>query len=149
MEITELKKRPEIAQNEKATRAYNQLNKLLSELGKHKLPNKIVTFLNHEIKKLNSASALEKKWVKQVRKTQTNIARLAEKELKLVTKNHYRNTWLAIGMVVFGVPIGMVFQDVGLTIGIVAGMAVGVLIGSRMDNDALKKGKQLNLELKR
>lgn len=44
--------------------------------------------------------------VKTGQKTQTNTIKLVEKELKLVTKNHCRNTWLAIGMV---------FQNVGLT----------------------------------
>ena len=66
---------------------------------------------------------------------------MIEKELKLVTKHHYRTTWLAVGMAAFGIPFGVAFgASLGnmafLGIGIPIGMVVGMAIGSNMDKKA-------------
>ena len=76
-----------------------------------------------------------------------------EKEHKMVTKNHYRNTWLAQGMAAFGIPLGVAFgTSLGnmayLGIGLPIGMAIGSAVGKRMDKKALEEGRQLDLELK-
>ncbi len=72
--------------------------------------------------------------------------------MRIVPKNAYRNRWLAIGMVVFGMPMGaaygvsmgnMAFIGVGIPIGMVFGMA----IGARMDKKAAKEGRQLKFEV--
>ena len=78
---------------------------------------------------------------------------MIEKEHKLVTKNHYRNTWLANGMTVFGLPIGVVFgtslDNMGfLGIGLPLGMAIGMAVGNSMDEKAFESGKQLDVEIK-
>jgi hypothetical protein len=90
---------------------------------------------------------------KQIKKTQSSILKLIEKELKLVTKNHYRNTWLAVGMAAFGLPLGAALGtslgDIGLLgLGLPIGMVIGMAVGSGMDKKAFKDGKQLNLEIK-
>lgn len=153
MIIQELKKRPSIEQNTKLSSAYSQLDKLLNELKKKELPEEILHSINGGIDQINSVKDSEKDLRKQIRKTQSNILRLIEKKLKLVTKNHYRNTWLAIGMAVFGIPLGaafgtslqnMAFIGIGLPIGMVIGMAVG----SGMDKKAFEEGRQIDLEIK-
>ena len=78
---------------------------------------------------------------------------MVEKELKLVTKNHYRNTWLAIGMTAFGIPLGIAFGgSLGnmafIGIGMPIGMAIGIAVGTEMDKKASENGKQLDLEIK-
>jgi drug/metabolite transporter (DMT)-like permease len=88
-----------------------------------------------------------------MKKTQTQIIKLIEKKHKLVTKNHYRNTWLAIGMAVFGIPLGVAFgTSLGnmalLGIGLPIGMAIGMGVGTGMDKKALEEGRQLDLEIK-
>jgi len=153
MEIKELNKRPEIVQNKKLNGAYSMLDKLLSELKKKGLPNNIVITINNEIEQLNSVSESEKKLRKQIIKAQRSIINLIEKELKLVTKNHYRNMWLALGMAVFGLPLGVAFGtslgNMGLLgIGLPIGMVIGMALGLGMDKKAFEEGRQLDLEIK-
>ncbi len=153
MEIKELKKRPSIEQNKKLISAYAQFDKLLTELKKKELTEEIVKSINNGIDQINSVSESEKQLRKQIRKTQSSILKLIEKELKLVTKNHYRNTWLAVGMAAFGLPLGVAFgASVGnmglLAIGLPIGMVIGMAVGSGMDKKAFESGRQLDLEIK-
>lgn len=153
MEIKELVRRPNIEQNKKLNSAYTQLNTLLTELKKRDLNEKIVNSINKGIDQINAGSESEKAYRKQIRKTQSSILKSIESELKLVTKNHYRNTWLAIGMAVFGIPLGAAFGasmgNMGLLgIGLPIGMAIGIAVGSGMDKKALETGRQLNFEVK-
>lgn len=151
MEIKELIKRPNIEQNKKLHSAYTQFDSLITELREKELNEKIVNSINNGIDQINVGSESEKKLRKQIRKTQSNILKLLEKELKLVSKNHYRNTWLAIGMAVYGIPLGLVFGasmgNMGLLgIGLPIGMAIGLAIGSGMDKKAFDTGRQLDFE---
>lgn len=153
MIIQELKKRPSIEQNTKLSSAYSQLDKLLNELKKKELPEEILHSINGGIDQINSVKDSEKDLRKQIRKTQSNILRLIEKKLKLVTKNHYRNTWLAIGMAVFGIPLGVAFgtslQNMAfIGIGLPIGMVIGMAVGSGMDKKAFEEGRQIDLEIK-
>lgn len=120
---------------------------------KKELPEPIVTKINKGVDQINALSESEPKLTKQIKKTQASIIKLIEKELKLVPKNHYRNTWLAVGMAAFGLPVGvavgaslgnMAFLGVGLPIG----MAIGMAVGSGMDKKAFKEGRQLDMESK-
>lgn len=153
MKIKELNKRPGSSHTNKLNSSLAQFDKLLDELRKRELPDELVTSINNSIEQVNTDSESEKVVLKQLRKAQSNIVKLVEKELKLVTKNHYRNTWLALGMAAFGLPIGtalgaslgnMAFLGVGLPIG----MAIGMAVGSGLDKKAFKDGRQLDLELK-
>jgi len=153
MEIKELKKRPSIDQNKRLTSSYAQFDKLLMELKKKELPDEIVISINNGIDQINSISDSEKELRKQISMTQSSILNLIEKVLKLVTKNHYRNTWLAIGMAAFGIPLGVAFGssmgNMGLLgIGLPIGMAIGMAVGSGMDKKALIDGRQLDMEIK-
>lgn len=153
MDIIELNKRPDIEQNKKLTRAFIQFDKLLTELKKKELSNEVIIFINNTITAVNNGSQQEKEVRKQIRKHQSAIIKLIEKEHKLVTKNHYRNTWLAIGMSVFGIPLGVAFGaslgNMGyIGIGLPIGMAIGIAVGSGMDKKAYEEGKQIDLEIK-
>lgn len=153
MEIKELKRRPGFDQDKKLINSYAQFDKLLTELKKKKLPEEIVNSINNGINKINSVSESDKQLRKQIRKTQASILKLIEKELKLVARNHYRNTWLAVGMAAFGIPLGVVFGislgNMGLLgIGLPIGMVIGIAVGSVMDKKAFEEGKQLDFEIK-
>lgn len=153
MEIKELKKRPNIDQNKKLISANAQFDKLLTELKKKELTEEIVKSINNGIDEINSVSESEKELRKQIRNTQSSILKLIEKELKLVTKNHNRNIWLAVGMAAFGIPLGVAFgASIGnmglLGIGLPIGMVIGLAVGSGMDKKAFESGKQLDLEIK-
>lgn len=153
MELVELNKRVNIDQDKKLNNAYVQFRELLNELNKKELPNEIVSAINSDIEEINSFTESAKKFRRLIRKTQSKISRLIEKELKLVTKNHYRNTWLAIGMSVFGIPLGVVFGTIFgnmgfIGIGLPIGLVIGMVIGARMDKKAFEEGIQLDLEIK-
>ena len=146
MEIKELNKRPSIAQNKKLISAYTQFDKLLAELKRKELPDEIVISINNGIDQINSVSESEKELRKQIRKTQSSILKLIEKELKMVTKNHYRNIWLAIGMAVFGIPLGVAFGTILGNMGLLGiGLPIGMAVGSGMDKKAFKDGRQIDL----
>ncbi|MFC3414076.1 hypothetical protein [Algoriphagus hitonicola] len=71
---------------------------------------------------------------------------------KIVSKNHYRYTWMSPGMAAFGIPLGVVFgTSLGnmafLAIGLPIGMAIGISVGSAMDKKASEEGRQINLEI--
>lgn len=150
--ISDLKRRPGIESNSKLQKTLLQLEKLLAELEKQELNHTLVTSINKEIVALNSIPTSYKNLRKQIIKGQTNIIKIAEKELKLVPKNYYRNHWLAIGMAVFGLPIGIIIgfalnNMAFLGIGLPMGLAVGIAIGTGMDKKAQEEGRQLDIEI--
>ncbi|MEQ8238575.1 MAG: hypothetical protein RIA69_05140 [Cyclobacteriaceae bacterium] len=153
MEIKTLTKKPDNSQNTKLQNIFSQFERLLAELKKMELPDNIIISINSGIEQINAASGAEKEWIKQIKRTQTAILKILEKELKLVTKDHYRNTWLAVGMSVFGIPLGFAFgmslDNMGLLgLGLPIGMAIGLAVGSAMDKKAQEEGRQLDLVIK-
>ncbi|MFT4786344.1 MAG: hypothetical protein ACJAZM_003231 [Cyclobacteriaceae bacterium] len=153
MEIKKLNKRPGIDADKKLGRALIQFEGLLTELRKKDLPDEIAILINDGVEQTNAVSASDNGLSKQIRKAQSGIIRLVEKELKIVTKNHYRNSWLVIGMSAFGIPIGVAFgSSVGnmgfLGLGLPIGMVIGIAVGAGMDKKAFKNGKQLDIEIK-
>ncbi|NEN22303.1 hypothetical protein G3O08_02140 [Cryomorpha ignava] len=109
--------------------------------------------INKEIEDLNTTTDSGKDLRNHIRQNQTRIIKLLEKEVKLVTRNHHRNTWLAIGMAAFGIPLGVAFgASLGnmafIGIGLPIGLAIGVAVGTKLDNKAAEEGRQLDLELK-
>lgn len=123
------------------------------ELKKKELPIETVTKINDGIDRVNSINESGKELRKQIRSTQSSIIKQLEKKHKIVTKNHYRNTWLAIGMAVFGIPLGAAFgASLGnmafLGIGLPIGMAIGLAVGAGMDKKAFEEGRQIDLEIK-
>jgi hypothetical protein len=151
MKINSLKPRPEISNKPKLQKVYTQFEKLIDELKAIALPEKITVFINASIDELNLIS--HEKLRSQTKKKQSKIITLIEKELKIVPINHYRNTWMAIGMSAFGVPLGVALGaslgNMGfIAIGLPIGMAIGLSVGTSMDKKAQEEGRQLNMEVK-
>ena len=153
MEIKELNNKVISDSNKKLIVAFDQFDRLLSELRKRELPEDIVATINRNIEEVNDVIELEKKLRKQIRKSQADIIRLLEKQLKLVPINYYRNTWLALGMAAFGVPLGVAFGSIignmsFIGFGIPIGIMIGMAVGARMDKKAVEEERQLDIELK-
>lgn len=153
MEIQEFNKRPSIESNKKLANKYVNFEKMMNELRKKEIPSEIVNSINQDIEEINSFSGSDAALLKLLRKTQSNLLKLIEKELHLVTKNHYRNMWLAVGMSAFGIPFGVVFGvSLGnmafIGIGLPIGMAIGIGIGIAKDKKAFENGNQLDVEIK-
>ncbi len=123
---------------------------LFNELKNRKIPAEIIETFNTMIDSINTFDGEPKMLLKLLNSIQEKVLSSLEKELKLVTKNHYQNKWMAMGMAAFGIPIGaalgltlnnMAFLGLGLPIG----LAIGIAIGSKMDKAAKTLGNQLNL----
>jgi predicted RND superfamily exporter protein len=152
MVIKELIQHSEFIANKQMKRAYDIFEKFLAELRKKELPDKFVISINHDIDELNAVPVSAKAFRKRIRKKQNSLLQILEKELKIVCKNHYRNSWFAIGMTIFGVPIGLAFgTSMGnmafLGIGLPIGMVIGMAIGANMDKKAREEGRQLDIEI--
>jgi len=152
MEINQLKEPDKLKQNKKLEQKYSCMQALLAELRKQEIPAEIAKTINQEIAEIETISGSNKAVRKQIAQAQDNILKLIEKELCLVPKNLYRSRWLAIGMAVFGVPLGVSFGlalgNMGLMgIGLPLGMVLGMAIGANMDNKALAEGRQLDIEI--
>ncbi|NLA63712.1 MAG: hypothetical protein GX857_10980 [Bacteroidales bacterium] len=153
MKIKELDKREITDSNKGLITAFSQFDNLLTELKKMELPEDIAFTINIEIEKINGVTDSDKMLRKQIRSSQTSIIKLIEKQLKLVTRNYYRNTWMVLGMAAFGIPLGAAYGSITgnmafISIGLPIGMVLGMAIGAGMDKKALKEGRQLDIEIK-
>jgi len=153
MEINKLDIIPGIGEKTKLFNTFNQFENVLVELKRKELPKEIIVSINNSIDAINSFTGTDKDFIKKIRKTQSSIIKLIEKKLKIVPKNHYRNTWLVVGMAGFGLPIGLAIgASLGnnglLGLGLPIGMIIGMVVGTSMDKKAFKEGRQLDLEIK-
>ncbi len=136
----------------KHEKRYGKFQKLIAELQRKDIPDGTAKNINDKINALNLVPSSDQKFSKNFRKTQQGIINTLLKEVKIVPKNYYRNLWLGLGMAVFGVPLGVAFgaaQDnmAFLGIGIPIGMGIGIAIGTTMDEQAKKEGRQLDIDL--
>lgn len=154
MNIIKLRGVKNLASDVRLNQLYSQFDTLLSELRKKELPDSIIQTINNEVEEINTSDSLTTNDLRKViKKKQTAILRLIEKDLKLVPKNYYRTLWLALGMTVFGIPLGVLagvlLGQPGLfAIGLPIGVAIGLTVGTTMDKTAAKENRQLNLEIK-
>jgi hypothetical protein len=150
MKLVKPSKRKELETQGKLKKRYHGFEQLINELGERELSESIIGILNNEIEALNSIPNSDKQFTRVLRKKKSLILKTLEKELKLVPKHHYRTLWMAIGMSVFGIPMGAAFgaalDNMGfLGIGLPIGMAIGIGVGTAMDEKARKEGRQLNV----
>lgn len=153
MNIIEFKVKQSASDDVKLNQIGNQFHLLLKELRTRQLPDAIIQTINKEVEVLNSTILINTDLRKLIKKKQTAIVSLIEKELKIVPKNYYRTLWLALGMTAFGIPLGVLagvlLGKPGLfAIGLPIGVAIGVTVGTAMDKKAVKEDRQLNLEIK-
>lgn len=151
MDIKTLQNQPNIETDKKLQSAFERFSQLLDELRKRKLPDTIVQEINRPINQANAANENPKASRKILKKQQYAIIKLLEKELKIVPKNYYRNTWIPLGMTTFGLPIGVALGTAlgniaFLGIGLPIGMAIGLAVRTEKDKKAAAEGRQLDLE---
>jgi len=152
MPINQLNMRNSIQQNPKQLKVHQVFMKLLSELRSREIPEEIIDLINASIDQLNAIECSDSKYVLQIRSEQNKILQLIEKELKLVTKSHYQNLWTALGMCVFGLPIGVLFSQsldnmAFIGMGLPIGLVIGIALGQEKDKKAKENGLQLDLEV--
>lgn len=134
MTLKNLRDRPGILQGSKSDRKQNTFQALLNALRDKDLPDPVTKVINLKIDILNAMPGIGNKFRKGLSGAQYKILKYLEKELKLVPKNHYQKTWMAMGMVVLGIPIGVAMGtsigNMGLMgAGIAVGLAIGIAVG--------------------
>ena len=152
MEIKEVNKRPISEQNKRLNRRFVQFEKLISELRSRSIPNEIVNAINTDIEQINVFPNSEKDFRRLLKKTQSRILKLVDKELKLVPVNHYRNNFMGIG-IAMGVALGAALGSSSgnssmISIGIPIGMVIGMAILSSKYKKEKENGLQLDLEIR-
>ena len=137
--------------NKKLLKKTDVFEKLLEELHKREISSVVLDDINSEIESVNSSTESENIFARSLAKSQTNIIKLIEKELGLFVKKHHQKKWLAVGValgIAFGSAFGASQNNMGLmALGLPIGMAVGITIGKKKDDEVLKLGKQLDVEI--
>lgn len=153
MEITGLHIRPEFTEHKRLFQKMLAFQQLINELKKKNLPVEMANSFNTDIEDLNQFAGLENDRLLMLKKKQAQMVTRLEKELKLVTINHYRDRWMLLGMspigMAIGIAIGIIKDNMGLLgIGLAIGMIIGMLVGASMDENAKKAGKLLQVKLR-
>ena len=153
MTLKPLRERGDLNTGTRTMGKIQNFRELLAALGERELPESVVEALNLKIQALNEMKGTEKEYRKALVNTEYEILKFLEKEHKIVPRNHYQKTWLAIGMAVFGTPIGVALGtalgNMGfIGVGIGMGLAIGIAIGTDMDKKARKEGRQLKFEVR-
>ena len=133
----------------KKMKSWEKLRSLIEELGTLDLVPEVQEEIVRSVQELNAFEGNDAKLLQLGRKKTYRILQVLEKKMHVVARNQYRVRWLALGMSVFGIPMGAAFGlSLGnmafLGIGIPIGMAVGIAIGTSMDSKAKEEGRQLN-----
>jgi hypothetical protein len=151
MTMVKLEKRRNRETNRRLTKAYTKMQNLIEAFNKKELPRELLSDFNYDIELINSVSGTDKELTKTLRKIYSKALKVVEEKMKYVAKHHYRNLWIAYGIlaaVAFSSIFGsFVFTGIGSSIGMMIpmGMAIGAVIGSYFDQQAEKDGRQLDL----
>ncbi len=150
MPLTNLQIHPEF-KDSRTLKLGQNFGELLTALDKITLPDTAQEVVNQHIVTINSFEGGEKDYRKAMSAARYNILKYLEKEHKLVPKNHYQKTWLALGLAAFGIPLGaamgaalgnMAFMGVGIAMG----LPIGLAVGKGLDKKAKQEGRQFDYE---
>ena len=153
MSLSQLIPRPSFEINPKLAKAAHNLSTLLTAIGEKEIPESVESQINEIIAGVNEFSGTDPQLIKQMKAAQASILKLFEKELGIVPKNHFQTQWMAIGMSVFGIPMGVVFgasldNMAFLGLGLPIGMSIGIAVGMSKDKEVAENGKQLDWQAK-
>ncbi|GAA5088919.1 hypothetical protein GCM10023210_13080 [Chryseobacterium ginsengisoli] len=153
MEINQLNLKFDQVHNPNLIGLYFQIQDILKKTNNKKLPTEAVQYINHIVEQINSSTLKDKPLLELLEEKQNYIVKFLEKKYDIVPRNHFRNMWISLGALIFGLPVGVlliyIFDQTGfLVLGLLAGAGIGTLVSISMDTKALREGKQLNIELK-
>jgi hypothetical protein len=136
--------------NEQGEKRIQSFQQLLEKIEAHIISKEVYNKINSEIDKVN-ASNTQSEVLSNIHVAFPAILKILEKDLGIVKKHHYTHRWMAIGLAVFGIPIGAILSS---TLGNMAfsasasgvGMAIGIAVGHAKDKQIEKAGKQLDIQ---
>ena len=150
--IIELTQKPGTDRSEKLNKHLTKLEQLLQALGKKDLSEKAEQVINTAVHAVNHFHGNDRELAPQVKTAYSSLYNYVTKELNLVPKGFYQQMWIALGMVLFGMPLGIAmgtaldnFAFIG--IGLPIGLPIGIAIGNQKDKKAEEEGRQLDMSV--
>jgi len=134
---------------EKLNKTLDRLHRLLAALRKKEIEPAHEEVINTAVHSLNHFHGTAADLPEQANLTYKRIYDYVIKEMNLVPKGHYQTMWLALGMVLFGLPFGMIMglsldNMAFLGLGPAMGLPIGIAIGQSKDKQAEEEGRQLD-----
>ncbi|NSW52672.1 MAG: hypothetical protein HPY85_09230 [Anaerolineae bacterium] len=136
--------------NKRLAHAHQQMVRLIAALEKKETPQEIIDEVNARVAILNAFSGDEKGFTRALNDAYNALLRLLQEKLNWVPRDYHRNQWMALGLSVFGLPLG---TALGLALDNIAlmgaflpiGMIIGMSVGSGMDKKAQEEGRVLEV----
>lgn len=152
MLFTPLKNKKIYNSDEELNKKFIEFKNLVLALKEKELPTEIIAEINNEINLINNFDGNATALLKHYKNSLAGIISLLESRLSIVPKGYYRNKWMAIGIVVFGIilgtSLGVAFNNMAfIALGIPLGVGLGLAIGRVKDKKAFDKGNQLDIEI--
>jgi len=132
--------------------AINNFTVLIDEIKVKAIPEEVCYKINSQIDFMNTlVNSDESKIKKKLEITYHKILLILRRDLGIVPENYYRNLYLALGMSVFGLPIGALIAFLSgnysfLAIGMLFGLSIGVLVGAKKDKIADEENKVIKVQ---
>jgi hypothetical protein len=125
--------------------AVEKLNELIEGLYRKELNAELQEKIEETIIEVKRMKGTEREKARFIERRHQNLVNFAQKSMGYVTPKFYQNLWLALGMGVFGVPLGVAYSAsldnyAFIGIGIPIGMAIGIGIGTAKDKKAKEEG---------
>ena len=138
-------------ENTRLQKAHQQVTGLIAALDKREVPQDITEEINIIIANLNAFTGDEKQFARELNQAYQHILKLVQEKLNWVPKDFYRNQWMALGLSVFGLPLGVVMglalDDMTyMAVFFPLGMVFGMGIGAGLDKKAVEEGRVLDLD---
>ncbi|MFW5656566.1 MAG: hypothetical protein ACOCXS_00585 [Bacteroidota bacterium] len=149
--IKQLEPKISVEEHKRLKLPYERLNTLLNELKNRDLSYDVSGTINDKVAEINAFGGTPKALSKLLTESHYNIITLVKNEEGLFPKNYFQNSWLALGLSVFGLPIGVVWMAIYdnaafIGLGLPIGLVIGMFIGMQKDKKVKKENKQLNIE---
>lgn len=150
--FVKLIERAETQQKKNWQETQTKYENLLNQLQTKELTSSFIDFVDEEINKLNQSELIAKKYFRMMESSRRRIINKMVQDLKLYPKQYHQNMWLALGMSVFGIPIGMLMSIVldsmaFIGIGLPLGLSIGIFVGQAKDKKAKSEGKQIDTQI--
>ena len=150
MQLTTLKWTKSDVSDPKKEKVLAKLIALLEEISHREISETTIEKLNVSLDALNAMNQKELK--RSIKKAYDKIVQILVKEEKMVPAGYNKMLWMSLGMAAFGIPMGVAFSAsldnyAFIGIGLPIGMVIGMAVGAKKDEDAKKKGLQLNVNI--
>jgi hypothetical protein len=150
MALHALNRNTEDIADAKAAKEWSRMEKLRGALEGRTLSDETENLINAELGIVNQVDTEDRGAPRLIAGSYQNVIGILEKRENLVAPNHYQSRWMAMGMAIFGVPLGVAFgaaleNTAFIGIGLPIGLSFGLAIGSGMDRKAAQEGRQLDI----